>query len=334
MCGADATIQAAIEYPLGGTIYPLLFSGSSSGVVKDYSTLLSDLLTITIPSGATFAVREYRVCGAGGGTPYANTLAIDTIDGDCYQYGSSVANLVNNVGSFSSTGTVFYKPVAIFGTTTLPSYALLGDSRVEGYSDTSNGNLHIGEFERTVGLTRAFTNFGVGGDQIGSIMWGNGNAVVQFGQAFAQRAAIIRKFCTHILCNYGVNDMFSSSAASAGGLISYITAIRREFPAHYWYQSIPMGEATSTDNFITVGNQSLANPTAETQRRLYANALRAGALGTLVDGVFDTASVVESSPNSGLWKVPGGGGGYTIDGVHCLAAGYQLIQTSGVINVM
>jgi hypothetical protein len=108
--GSDATIEAAIEYPLGGEIYPLTFNGASSGVVKDYSTLLSDLLPITIPTGAQFAVREYRVCAAGGGTIFANTIQIDTIDGDCYQYGSAVENIVGNTGTFTRPAPYFISP--------------------------------------------------------------------------------------------------------------------------------------------------------------------------------------------------------------------------------
>lgn len=328
--GSAATIQASVEYPLGGTIYPLTFGGNSSGVAQDYMTLVSDLISVSIPNGAQFAIREYRVCAAGGGVTYTGTgtITVDTLDGECYIYGSSVTNTVSTPGSFTSTGTTFSRPVAVFGPTTSPTYALVGDSRVEGYQDTSNGNLDVGELARSVGPTRAYVNLAMSGEQVATIV-GTTNNNSQFGVSFSQRAAILRTWCTHVICNYGVNDLFSG-AFSGSQLVGFLTALRQWFPGQYWYQTIPMGETTSTDSWATTGNQTTVNATYEKSRRWLANYLRSGmAKSGLFDGIFDTASVVESAQNSGIWKAPG----ETADGIHPTPAGYSAIATAAVITV-
>ena len=319
--GADCTVQVGIEYPLGTTTTPITFGGSSTGTIYDYGTLYSDLLSINIPAGASFAVREYRVCGSGGSVIYSggsSGIGVDTTDGDCYEYGSSLTNRSGATGTFSSTSTSLYRPLAIFGPTTLPSYALLGDSRVEGYQDNALGNLYVGMFERAVGPTRAFINFGKGGETIAQATANN---------QFAQRRALINMFCTHILSDYGVNDITSSVGAQT--ITSQIMLLRNSFPTKYWYQTTLDTETTSTDGWATTTNQTPVN--GMTTVRKYVNSLlRAQATNsTLFDGIFDTTTITESSINSGLW-VPN----FTTDGIHPTPAGYAAIASSGVIKVV
>jgi len=318
--GADATVQIGIEYPLGSTVTPLTFSGSTTGTVYDFGTLFSDLLTISIPSGAQFAVREYRVCQSGGSVIYSGAsfnMGPDTNDGDCYEYGASLTNRSGTPGTFASTSTTFYRPLAIFGPTNQPSYALIGDSRVEGYQDNPLGNLYVGMFERSVGPMRAFMNLAKGGEQLATVVGSN---------MFSQRLALIKRFATHVISNYGINDISSGAAATL--VTSQICALRNSLQGKYFYQTTLDTETTSTDVWTTTVNQT---PSAGmTTLRKYCNSwFRSNAANTnLFDGVFDTTTVTESSFNSALWKP-----GIVADGIHPNPTGYANIASSGVIVV-
>lgn len=318
--GGPCTITASVEYPLGGTITRLTFGGSNTGTANDFCTLASDLVTLAIPAGAQFAIREYRIYAGAGAVCFTgftgnSSIGPDSAAGDCYVYTGAV-DLTGSSGSFASTDSVSYAPpVAVFGPTTAPCYALIGDSRVEGYQDTPNGNLYVGELARAVGPLRAFTNLAKYGESVSTVA----------GTGFAQRAAIAAKYCSHIICNYGVNDLFSGT--SAPQLLKYLTGLRQQFPAQWFYQTTIDPETTSTDSWATTTNQTTVNSGDETAREQVNNFLRSG-IGCF-DGVFDTSSVVESGLNTGKWKAPG----YTADGVHGNATSYGLIASSGVIQV-
>src|ERR1700756_824196 len=230
--GADATITASVEYPLGGNIYRLTFGGSNSGLARNFATLASDLITlpVTIPAGAQFAIREYRVCSAGGGVVYTfinGSAVVDTIDGECYVYGSSgITDQTGVAGTFTTpAGNPFSRPVAVFGPTNQPSYALLGDSRCEGAQDTGNGSLDVGELARSVGPLRAYTNLGVSGDTLATA-----------SSTYLQRGGIVNKYCTHVINEYGVNDIMASGQ-SVAGFMTIMRNFRNLFPSMWMYQT-------------------------------------------------------------------------------------------------
>jgi hypothetical protein len=319
--GASCTITASVEYPLGGAITRLTFGGNNSGTAFDFSTLASDLVTLAIPSGAQFAIREFRQCATNGSVCFTgftgdSSIGPDVTAGDCFVY-TGATDLTGATGSFTSTDSSSYAPpIAVFGPTTVPSYALFGDSRVEGYQDTPNGNLYVGELARSVGPVRAFTNLAKFGETLAAVV----------GTGFTQRAAIAAKYCTHIICNYGVNDLFTGALAPT--VLKNLTALRQQFPAQYFYQTTIDPETTSTDSWATTTNQTLVSTADETQRQRVNNTLRSKIV--CFDGVFDTSSVVETGINTGIWKAPG----YTIDGVHGTANSYGLIASSGVVAVV
>lgn len=316
--GGDATITASVEYPLGTTVTRLTFNGQNSGTAYDYSTLASDLISINIPAGAEFAIREFRHYTGSGSIPFTNQVGLDITDGDCYNYGSSgVTDLTGSAGTFAGgDGSSHCNPVAIFGPTSLPSYALIGDSRGEGYGDNGNGNLYIGWMERSVGPVRAFTNLSKFGEYT--------STAATLG--FRQRAAIINKYCTHILCEYGVNDLFAGGQ-TVDQVLKSIDQIQEQFPYKWFYQTTLMGETNSTDAWTTLINQATVDSNKDESRRWFNNYVRSGM--HRFDGVYDVSTVVESSFNSGLWKVPG----YTADGLHPTPLGYATIASSGVIKV-
>jgi len=323
--GADCTVKVSIEYPLGGTIYPLTFGGNATGLVYNLTTLMSDLANVNIPNGATFAVREYRVCNSGG-SPVCNggseNMFLDQTNGECYAQGNSLSDLTGVPGTFANTGNMitlaFYRPVAIFGPTTVPSYALCGASATEGYMDQYNGSWDCGLVARTIGPIRAYTNLGRGGETIQNVT-DTGN--------FSLRAQIVKAFCTHMTCDYGANDFIAG--ANAQNTLARLLKFRAMFPEKYFYYVTSCPDTTSTDGWTTVVNQTVE--TGASERVEYNNYVRANTswAGSNFDGVYDTTPITESSINSSKW-VPG----LTTDGDHPTPAGYAAIAASGIIKVM
>lgn len=316
--GGDCLITASIEYPLGGNIYRLTFGGQNQGTALDYTTIVTDMLSISIPAGDQFAVREWRNYTSGGGVVFTNQVGIDAAHGDCYSYGASVqTDLTGTPGAFAGgDGMSYSRPVAIFGPTTSASYALIGDSRGEGYGDTYSGNLYTGIQERSIGPFRAFTNLCKFGE----------TAQTAANLGFRQRAAIISLYCSHILCGYGINDIFSLGQ-NADVVLKSIDQIRTQFPNKWFHQITNMGEVGSTDGWTTLGNEATLDVNKDALRRWMNNYLRSPAALGRFDATFDVSSVLESSFNSGIWKVPG----YTGDGLHPNATGYAAVAASGVI---
>jgi hypothetical protein len=324
IAGGRCTITASVEYPLGTSVTRLTFGGNSNIVAQDWQTVMSDLVAVFIPSGATFGIREYRSYPGGGGIVYTDPSIRkgDYADGECYQFGTSgISDLTGTAGSFTSTDTAnkpFTAPVAIFGPTNNPSYALIGDSRAEGYGDNPSGAFYNGALERAVGPLRPYTNLA---------RYGETGAIAN-SQFFEHRASIIRTFCTHIICDYGINDIFGSGAF-AYVVMQNLQSIRAVFPNHWFSQTTLEPETNSTDTWATTGNQTTKNSTYESSRQWFNNFLRGIAgMGTF-DAVYDVASIVESGLNTGLWSAPG----YTADGVHETTSAYAAIASSGIIKV-
>ncbi|MEX3933248.1 GDSL-type esterase/lipase family protein [Paraburkholderia phymatum] len=316
--GGPATITATVEYPLGTIAGRLTFSASNTGTAADFSTLESDWLTVSIPDGATFAIREWRNYASTGSVVFSNIVALDATDGDCFTYGATAqTDATGTGGTFAGgDGSSHARPAYIVSDTTLPSYALIGDSRGEGYGDTGNGNLDIGWLARSVGPTRAYTNLSKYGELTDSAA----------KTGFNHRASIIRKYCTHIVSEYGINDIYANSQG-ADTVLNLLDMIQAKFPDKYFYQTTMMGETGSTDSWATTTNQTPVDATKDKQRQQVNNYLRAGLFK--FDEFFDAALGVETGKNTNLWKAPG----YTTDGLHPSATGYAAIASGGYIVV-
>jgi lysophospholipase L1-like esterase len=113
-------------------------------------------------------------------------------------------------------------------------------------------------------------------------------------------------------------------------------------------------QTTSTDGWVTVINQTVANAGKETKRVQYNDwlrdgaptvggvavavgtnpAVRAGEVGHPLFGFIEVATLAESGVNSGLWKA-----GYTDDGTHPnsvgaagIAAGLNAVTLFGAVS--
>lgn len=319
-----ATITLAVEYPLGATPIPLTFNLQPSITLADYSMAKTDLLPIRIPNGAKFAIREYRVCGTNGGvinTGGNNYMNINSGDGNCYETGNAISSRVGTPGAFASTGFPYYYPLAVIGLTDQPSYAIIGDSRAEGFMDDGSAtNTFAGEYAACVGPKRAYMNLARAADSLNGVFVKQG--------FMAHRGALIRMFATDILSNYGINDCGNDSEWV---IHDYWMKLRAMFPNQYFYQTTLDTTTSSTDNWATETNQTPLNDAMNKTARPWLNNLaRAGFMGGRggIDSIIDSASITESSTTVGLWKA-----NYTLDGNHPSRAAITAVVNSGVVKV-
>ncbi len=307
--GADATVTASIEYP-AGTFTQVLFSGVATGSIPNGSQVLSDATTVAIPDGADFFVRFFFECASG--FPY-NGRGGDTTNGDVIAF--AVSGLADKTMAdpmpANAAARFFVTPVAIVGMTTRPSILILGDSRAFGYSDLTTGSSgDIGEVARSVGPSLAYINAALSGERAGTYI-----------AQHTQRAKLWA-YCSHVICQYGTNDIFGSTSAAA--TYAYLSTIRGYTPAKPFFQATSPPQTTSTDGWATTANQTTKALNAE--RNAYNALIRGNSNG--FDGVLEVADVVESARDSGIWKAPG----YTADGVHELNTANIAIKDAGVID--
>jgi lysophospholipase L1-like esterase len=282
--------QASIEYP-AGTYQQLTFGGGFQGLTGGGTTLFSDLTQMSIPAGAEFWVRTYYTNPSG--ILYADN--VDVGRGEAFAYGTSVANQVmgGTITSTAGQGGPVQGPCAIIGQTTKASFCFVGDSRLAGATDTYADTSHnIGSAERSLAALTPVMNLGVPGDR-----------AQNYVTSHALRLAL-SQYCSHILCNYGINDL--ASARTSTQVLADLATIRGYFTGKPFIQTTLEPWTTSTDAWATTTNQT---PAAWDAQRVSVNtAIRAG---TVADKFVDIADTLESARNSGIW-----GAGYTTDGIH------------------
>lgn len=281
--GSTATITASIEYPVG-TFTQLTFGGNASGTIPDGGILFSDFASVTIPSGASFYVRQYITTAAG--MVYVDNGAIDYTNGDGFHFGPSGISDQTLGGTVTHNDNVNgFFPLAILGRTTRPSCAIIGDSRAYGYldfySDTSGDK---GEIARSIGPSLAYINLAVPSDK--ATLWVASHA----------NRLQVAKLCSHSIIQLGINDL--SGARTSAQLISDVTAIAGLIGKPAFFCTVAP-RSTSTDLWATLANQTAFS--GEAQRAAYNAAVRAGLSGAA--GYFEIADQVESARNSGKWRV-------------------------------
>lgn len=317
--GGMASVTATIEYP-ANTFTRVTFSGIGTGTIPAGGTLFSDYVTLTtpIPAGAIFWVRDYYVNAAG-------TLIIDNADSNSgYDSYNGAVGLVPDqtatpgLGSMSS-GIYAYEPIAIIGSTTLPSVLYIGDSRMYGTGETGGATDNTGG----VGYENRLTAGYYGSAGLGQ----PGDTLTSFLATSTQRMKLA-PYASVVIGELGVNDINNSglSGASTTALVSTLAA-KFTVPV-YWTTFEPY--TASTDNYVTLANQT---PTGNnTGRVAFNDLLRQGSVSGLA-GYIDLAAVSESSLDSGLWAVNGTSFWLTSDGLHGTTLDNQNIKTA-VGNVL
>ena len=310
------TITAALEYP-AGTFTQLTFEGSSTGYPIGLNTLFSDSVTAP-PQGAFFFIRAYRVLAVYG-VPYTYWAnGVDVSNGESCAFGLSGITDQTLGGTITNTlNGVMYSPIAIIGSTTQPSIAIVGDSRAFGASDTFSGTSGaVGNIERSVSPYYALINGGVIGDRGDRFLY-----------SCAGRLAALR-FCSHLICQYGINDIVTGSDSSAT-VKANLQNIWGLWPRpDRVFQCTYEPYTTSTDSWATTGNQSVT--AQESVRTAVNDWIRTRPSG--IQNYFEIADQVETSRNSGKWDVNGSASWYTNDGVHGTNTANLAIAASGCIS--
>lgn len=341
--GTQVNIQldgAAIK--VGGVLYPLTFGGSASLVITPGTTPASDWVEIPVSTGT---IIESRVCWA------ANTLHPSAV-GSSSKWAPS-ARPIAPFGNYTTAGSasvpVFvgveeggHGALAVEGMTlsTAPSVAILGDSIAEGGDDTGMafktpirtpaGFLPLALHQHQI----PWTNFGVWADQPPSPgLWREG----RYGDTLAS--------FTHALCEYPINAINGGTTFNGPALNLYNFWVYVAAQGPKVWQTTLSPSNTSVNSWSTLGGQTT---TTHETARLAINewirdgapvvsgavvsagstnpaALRAGQVGHPLSGYIEVADTVESSRNSGLWKVNGTNNYMTDDGTHPSPAAHILM---------
>lgn len=301
----NQVVKAAIEYtPPGGAVVniPLTFAGAATVTLPaNVATITpSDPVEVQIPAGTTFFIRNLRTQASGD----AGHSAINNSNvGQCGTHAVSVADLVSGTGAFASTD-IFYcaPPLAIVGLTTQPSYLLIGDSRVEGFGDQSQsttapatGELARGAYAANVG----FCNMGVITETAATVA---GTRPHRFRMGV---------YSTHVVSNYGINDI-GISAATPAQILANQAIIAGFFPGRRFYVATLPPNTNAGNTALTL---SAAN---EASRQQYNINLRLGTQNAAIAGTFDVARYLEvggpyvARGQTGFWI----SSTYTSDGLH------------------
>lgn len=316
--GAASTITASVEYP-AGTFTQIKFAGSSSGSIPDADLIFSDFVTVSIPLGATFWVRSFISNTAG--LSY-NTWQ-STFFGEATTLSATSISDQTLGGTITNSGAFSFPPVAILGLTTNPSVMIVGDSialgltagDTEDSSNTATGfNAKVGIVARSMGNV-PFVNMARFGEQAAG--WSGGAAA---------RAKLIQK-SSHVFCEMGINDLHAGSSSA-----TLITALQAIYALTGSWQKVYQNTLTpfssSTDAFATLANQT--TDVSNAARVAFNTSLRTGGVtGQNFKGFVETADVLESSRNSGLWIVTPSPP-YTTDGIHPDVAGYAVVAAANV----
>ncbi|HTR14079.1 MAG TPA: hypothetical protein VMI72_12705 [Roseiarcus sp.] len=348
--GNTATVTASIEYP-AGTCAVLKFSGSSSGTIANGSFIVSDALSISIPNGAQFWVREFTT------TPSGATVFGDNSGTDAGHYdaadGEKVIAAASGLTDYTSsctapnswTGSDYgypRKPIAVLGWTQHPAVCLIGDSRTRGAGDLTTGSYlpsnHWGQLDRWVGATFGTINLGANGDRAGD--------AVSDSAHFLNRGALLQ-YCTHAVFAYGINDINAHSASSAN-VESYFNTMQSMYDSTHrlvWYVATVYPYANFCPGGVLFSDSSgtggYTPAQKEAQRLTYNTDARAVSISGQ-DGVVDIDAVVAESPWPG-WT-GGSFGAYagcyatttdtglsrntTSDGLHLLASGTYFVANA------
>lgn len=314
--GASATVTASVEYP-AGTFTQIKFTGSAMGTIPDGDLLKSDTATISIPKNAQFWTRLYYQCSAGIVTTSADFIGGS---GDATKVGTSGVSDQTMSGSITSNTALVLQPCAVLATSISPAVAIIGTSIAAGVGDTLDpGNGKHG-FANSI-TTIPCVNLAQGGANIAD--WISGHTIHQK----------LLPYCTAMLTDHGTNDYVGATPAAT--CVSRLQTLYALMPGKQIFQTTILQRVTSSDDgFTTLSGQLAYEHSDEPYRKDLNTAIHAGISG--VTALFDTVSVLESSLNSGFWRVSSDGHGnsapYTLDGTHPTPAGQYVIRDSGIID--
>lgn len=333
----DINVEANIEYP-AGTYFAVYFGGSRLALIGGGATMYSNPVGVEIPAGATYFTNtlvfvgstsnSWPVMGGTSGAPYAEAQTQSSM-GEGASSSASVVNSVNPGSAITASNSIAYGPCLILsrGVPRVPSVVLFGDSIGDGYGEgtgytpagSTDPNGLTGYLQRAMQNTVGSAKFTRPGDSYTfRVPTGNHQA------SFAALAGGV----SHAVCGLGTNDVnaLAQSTASVQASAAAFWSELANRGIKVWACTIPPC-TTSTDNWLTTANQTVVSTEAT---RVALNTWIRTKPAPLT-GYFDVADALETSRNSGIWKIFAGQvQGYTIDGTHCSTFGYK--QGATAIN--
>lgn len=303
--GAATTATATVEFE-SGRRWRLTLAGATSMVIPDGGMIWTDPLPWTVPRGTWFNFYLYRTNAVG--CPYTANVQDHSL-GELIEYNVGVDKTAS--GTISPTEVAPWAgPCGIRGLMARPSVALIGDSRVVGDGDTSDGSGALAEYARSLqALGISWQNLGLGGSGASGFLSGG----------HAQRVELA-SLCSHVVLEYGINDLLLGDAqmrADLLALIALLPATQKKFIGTM------APRTTSTDGWATLVNQTV---TAQ-QAVMDANNAWRRTVPAGFSKCCDVNAVLQAG-TTGKWLAPG----YTADGLHATALGYTAIKNSGVIS--
>ena len=320
------TIMAVVEYPLGVFHYAT-FAGNTNGVCQTNALLQSDLMPLFIPANTKFWVRTWVQAAKAPAGYIVSTVRngpLDLFNATSLEGGSLIgtnditfSTLTNTIPNAGSGAGQYYNfaPAAIVGSGMDHAIAFLGDSvSVSSAIQTGSSGNYQGFLAAAVG-----TNF-----PSVSMNW-FGNALTYEATNPNPHLSLTLRACDIALSELGFND----------GALDFTFSRMTNLLTQLWlsyatngvkvYQTTITPRNSTTDGYTTLGNET---DTMGAPRIAVNNWIRT--CPPPLSGYFDAADAVESSRDSGKWKVNGLAypNGICADGVHPTTNGAALLTAA------
>ena len=317
--------KVGIEYPTP-TVTPAFFGGNRTIPVGAGNALTSDSVTVAIPKGGVFYVRTF--ISVATGDRWVTTAVTDGTN-----WGEGLSNGIDSVdvgGGMIITGDANYliAPVAITSEAIdVPGVVIYGDSIAAGSGD-GPPFLDRGYYMRALnqgidGVAIPFANLAVPGESV--------SAFITTTAGSLRKALPSNVRFRDAVVAYGTNDIgaLGRTGAQVIGDLKSLYASLAALGIRVWGVTL-LPRTTSTDGWATTTNQTpVAGFGAGSHRDFVNTWLRT--LPKPLTGVIEVSDVVESSRNSGLWKVSPI---LTADGVHPNLAGHLALAAAVPVSAL
>lgn len=321
--GGTMTVPLYVEYP-HGTWTPIFQNGAAM-VIANGATGVTDLTPINIPAFTPFRISGSFTMGAAGRVPSCGwTNTCDRGNGDEYAVGAGTTGHEQDDTVLGTGLASAVQPQAVMALSNRDVWCSLGDSIAAGVNDfAASPDGGRGMFGRSLAKLGPQLNYGCPGDQAVKYVAGN-----------ALRLALMQLAgANNIICELGVNDIFTAARTSAQLLADRAT-IAGLLSSASWYQTTITPNTTSSDNWQTATNQASPNSGDSAVRITFNDALR-NSTSLPYQRLIDIASRVETATTNQVGPVVDGGVwipglvGFS-DGVHPSSNGYEVI--SGLVD--
>lgn len=295
------TIRAAAE--VGSIIVPIRFRGQRDIQLENNGYVVSDIIGLHVALADVLFIRTRYVVASG------QKWRINYYTGGAGEGGEQGIGTTDKTLSGTITGGNGFGPLMVLGDVAASTKQIvtLGDSMIAGQGLTV-AQTHRPYTRRAVDATLPYTHVAIGGMQ--------GAHYLVADSAHEQTAEMQRAIlqgATHVICEFIINDYYAAHldlAALQALFVPLWTTMARHGAKVYQVTAPPF--TTSTDSWATTTNQT---PTAYNAARVAFNGW-VRTTPSLLTGYFEVADTVESSRDSGKWKVDGTANKYTADGVH------------------